>query len=154
MSHSTPGDPPEALQPNQRAFLAAFQETGIISRACAASGVGRTSHYRWLEEDEAYATAFERAQEIAGDTLEEEAVRRARDGVQKLKFYGTQLVTVPDPDHPEDPEKRIPYVEHEYSDTLLIFLLKGAKPEKYRERSDVRSEVNGKVTVEAVTVDI
>jgi hypothetical protein len=27
-----------------------------------------------------------------------------------------------------------PYYELEYSDTLLIFLLKGIRPEKYRER--------------------
>lgn len=27
----------------------------------------------------------------------------------------------------------VPYVEHEYSDTLMIFLLKGARPEVYRE---------------------
>jgi len=34
-----------------------------------------------------------------------------------------------------------------YSDTLLIFLLKAAYPEKYRERVDVNAQVN-------VTVDV
>jgi hypothetical protein len=52
-----------------------------------------------------------------------------------------------------DPETNkpvtVPYVEHEYSDTLLIFLLKGARPEKYRERADVRH--SGKIDVSKLT---
>jgi len=31
-----------------------------------------------------------------------------------------------------------PYFEHSYSDTLLAMLLKGARPEKYRERMELR----------------
>lgn len=45
----------------------------------------------------------------------------------------------------------VPYIEHEYSDTLLIFLLKGARPEVYRERADVRH--SGKIDVSALSDD-
>jgi hypothetical protein len=52
------------------------------------------------------------------DQLEQEARRRAHDGVRKPVYQGG---------------KRVGYIQ-EYSDTLLIFLLKGLRPEKYRER--------------------
>ena len=28
---------------------------GIVSTACQKAGIGRTTHYRWLKEDEQYA---------------------------------------------------------------------------------------------------
>jgi hypothetical protein len=33
------------------------------------------------------------------------------------------------------------------SDTMLIFVLKGARPEKYRDRHDVTSKLTGDVTI-------
>ncbi len=56
---------------------------------------------------------------MGADLLEDEAVRRAKDGVEEPVYQGGKLVG---------------HVQ-KYSDTLLIFLLKGAKPEKFRERS-------------------
>jgi hypothetical protein len=59
------------------------------------------------------------AKEMAADRLEEEAWRRAVDGVEEpVGFYRGEPGA---------------YVRR-YSDTLLIFLLKGLRPEKYRER--------------------
>jgi hypothetical protein len=40
-------------------------------------------------------------------------------------------------------------MSHEYSDTLTIFLLKGIRPEKYRDRADVRH--SGKIDIGAMT---
>jgi hypothetical protein len=48
--------------------------------------------------------------------LEDEAVRRAYEGVERPVFQGGKQVGV----------------VREYSDTLLIFLLKALRPEKYR----------------------
>ncbi len=47
------------MNPHQRAFLAAFRETGNVCLACKAAGVGRSSHYRWLEKDPEYRAASE-----------------------------------------------------------------------------------------------
>jgi hypothetical protein len=80
--------------------------------------VGRRTHYGWLERDETYQAWFSEAQDDVGDTLEREAIRRAHDGVRKPVYQGG---------------KRVGFIQ-EYSDTLLIFLLKGLRPEKYRER--------------------
>jgi hypothetical protein len=110
----------------QRAFLATFAATGNITAAAAIAKVARKSHYRWLD-DEAYAAEFADAQEQACDSLEAEARRRATEGVDEPVFYkGKECGTV-----------------RRYSDTLLIFLLKGAIPEKYKDRVENRIKREG-----------
>ncbi|MBI2089924.1 MAG: hypothetical protein HYT78_14500 [Deltaproteobacteria bacterium] len=44
---------------------------------------------------------------------------------------------------------------HRYSDTLLIFLLKGARREKYRERQEIthQGSIASKVVIETVDPD-
>lgn len=143
------------------AFLTAYRRTGIVRLACEAACVGRSSHYRWLEEDAAYRDAFELAKEDAAEVLEAEAHRRAVEGQRRYKFNKDGL-PIRHPDLCEcghqrsqhvtagellcaDPECRTcggfvgaPYYEHAYSDTLLIFTLKGLLPDKYRDRVEVR----------------
>lgn len=99
------------------AFLAAFAEVGTVKSAAKAAGISRTTHYNWLRDDPAYAVALEQAAADAGDRLEAEAVRRAVEGWDEPVFHRGEVVG---------------YV-HKYSDTLLIFALKGAKPEKYKD---------------------
>ena len=104
--------------PKKRAFIAAYAETGTVTRAAEIAGIQRTTHYEWIKNDPLYAKACDAAYEQAGERLEQEARRRAVEGVKKPVFYqGKECGVV-----------------NEYSDTLLIFLLKGAKPEKYKER--------------------
>jgi len=122
--------------PHQAAFLASFSEMGNISRACKAANVGRQTHYNWME-DAAYREAFSEAQDQAIDVLETEARRRAIEGVRKLKFHEGQALI--------DPMTGEYYQELDYSDTLLIFLMKGARPNVYRDNTKV--ETDGKVEV-------
>lgn len=110
----------------QRAFLAAYAETGNITAAAKLSKVARKTHYRWLD-DQAYSADFADAHEQACDALEAEARRRAHDGVDEPVFYkGSVCGAV-----------------RRYSDTLLIFLLKGAMPEKYKDRVENRIKREG-----------
>ncbi|WP_254240927.1 terminase [Achromobacter insolitus] len=68
--------------------------------------------------DEEFAKAWDQAIRIATLGLEDEARRRAQEGVDEPVFYlGSQCGTV-----------------RKYSDTLLIFLLK-AHDHKYREKT-------------------
>ncbi len=113
------------------AFLAAFAECGTITRAALAAKVDRTSHTRWLEADPEYAKAFADASDQAADKLEDEARRRAHDGLLRMKFHQGEPII--------DPRTQKPYYEFDYSDTLLIFLLKGARPTKFRENKDITS---------------
>ncbi len=104
-------------------FLASYRKCGNITKAAKATRVDRSTVYARRESDPEFEKAMLAAQEEAVDLLEEEARRRAADGSVKPVFYqGKQVATV-----------------REYSDTLLIVLLKANRPEKYRERADITS---------------
>lgn len=98
--------------------MSALAETGNVTLAASAAGVNRATPYRWRQDDPDFARAWEDAMEAAADKLEQEAWRRAVEGVEEPVYRGGKLVgTV-----------------RKYSDTLLIFLLKGARPHKYQDR--------------------
>lgn len=96
-------------------FLAAFAASGNISEACKVAGISRPAVYNARERDAAFAEAWDEAREEAADLLEAEAMRRVRGGVDEPVSYQ---------------EKQCAMVRR-YSDTLLIFLLKSLRPEKY-----------------------
>jgi hypothetical protein len=112
-------------QARQARFLAAYARTGTILHAALESGIERRLHYRWLDEDPAYAATFAEAEVAAVEMLEREARRRAVDGVEEpIYWQGQKIDTL-----------------RKYSDALLIFLLKAARPDKYRERVDLAHTV-------------
>jgi hypothetical protein len=109
------------LEPRQQAFLTHFLRVGTIRGASLASGVARSTHHWWIERDTTYAVAFGQARDALVETLEAEAVRRARDGwVEPVFHQGAQVGSV-----------------RKYSDTLIIFLLKANRPDKYRDNVTV-----------------
>jgi hypothetical protein len=114
---------PHITHQKKRAFLNVFAALGGINKTCAALDVDHSQHYYWLKTDQAYAQAFEEAKRLAAHTLEEEALRRARDGVTRTVYHHGVPVGE----------------ERHYSDVLLIFLLKGMLPEKYRESRQERA---------------
>lgn len=109
------------LTPERKAAFCAALATsgGNVARACEAVDIARMTAYTWRDEDEEFAAAWDQAKQIGLDALEDEATRRAFEGWDEPIVY-QGVVT--------DTMKR-------YSDTLLVFLLKGGKPDKYRERS-------------------
>jgi hypothetical protein len=54
---------------------------GPAKHFCLAANISRRTHYRWLKTDHAYKGAFERAKVEAARGLEDEARRRAFEGV-------------------------------------------------------------------------
>jgi hypothetical protein len=127
---------PAITHPKKVAFLSAFRKTGNVGHAAEVAEICRKTHFNWRHDDPDYAAAFKLAQEDAADSLEKEARRRAEEGVRKLVTYKGELVRVPaDPTKPFDATSNplVPLVEHEYSDTLAIFLLKALRPAKFRE---------------------
>lgn len=119
----------------KRAFLRAFCISGTVTHAALSAKIERTMHYHWLKTDAAYADAFAHAEGMAADSLEAEAVSRARDGWQEPVYQQGRLIgTV-----------------LKKSDTLLIFLLKGARPEKFRERHEVTGPNGGALQIQVVT---
>lgn len=102
----------------QTRFLRALATRGNVADACRRAKISRQHAYRTREEDEAFATAWDESLTDGIELLEGEAFRRAKEGTLRPVFHqGKKVGTV-----------------REYSDTLLIFLLKANKPAKYRER--------------------
>lgn len=126
-------------------FLAVLATNANIRRACRDAGVSRANVYQRREKDGAFAAAMQDALDDAIDDLELEARRRAQDGVRRMKFHQGQPIMVPlfgadgspvlypAPLVAAGEPVMVPYLEHEYSDVLTIFLLKAHRPDKYRE---------------------
>ncbi len=119
----------------KEAFLEAYPKTANVQEACHAAGISRKQHYTWLQDDPLYAARYKDAQAAVVDSLEKEAIRRARDGYDEPVYYkGAQVGEV-----------------RKFSDLLLIFLLKGLKPEVYRERVQIDTpDVVANVIIEAM----
>jgi hypothetical protein len=137
------------LHPKKRAFLAAYAACGNLSLAASAARVHRLTHYKWLKEDEYYAEEFTEAREVASDALEAEARRRAVEGVEEPVIYQGELMGVwVDKDGNTVAKNTpgatlIPLTVTKRSDLLLIFLLKGARPDIYRERREISGPSGG-----------
>ena len=98
-------------------FLSAIMQGSSVTQATNLAGVHLTLPYKRRVSDEAFRKAWYDAAEIGTELMEQEAARRAYHGTLKPVFYkGVECGYV-----------------REYSDTLMMFLLKGRRPEKYRD---------------------
>jgi hypothetical protein len=113
--------------PKKAAFLAAYSRCGCVSQAADASGASRDSHYKWMRSDPDYPEAFQKAQRQANDFLFRVARKRATKGWLEPVFH----------------EGVVCGHKRKFSDVLLIFLMKGEQPEKYRDTHSV--ELSGQV---------
>ncbi len=103
-------------------FLAALAKGRTVKDSCIHAGAGRAAVYKWRKGDPEFAAAWDKAEDEGTDVLEAEAIRRAVEGVDEPVgwYQGVAGGTI-----------------RRYSDVLLIFLLKGRRPNKYRERQQV-----------------
>jgi len=108
----------------QEQFLKALAETGSVATSAALAGTSRTRVYELRKADQEFAGAWEDAEEIAADRLEEEARRRAVKGVEEPLVSAGKLVR---------DENGQPITVTRYSDNLLLALLKAHRPPR-RER--------------------
>jgi len=109
----------------QKHFLKALSESGSVRTAAAVAGTSRTRVYELRKADPAFAAAWDEAEEIATDRLEEEARRRALEGVPEPLVSAGKLVRGDDGQ---------PITIRRYSDRLLTELLRARRPIP-RERS-------------------
>lgn len=116
----------------QAAFCAALAETGFVGKACRAVDISRRTAYQWREDDPDFAQQWDKCLKIGCTALEDEAQRRAFDGVDKPVFHGGQEVGS----------------VKAYSDALTMFLLRAHFPEKYRERAEA---IKSARSVEVIT---
>lgn len=109
-------------------FVAALAKSPNVTAACQRAKVSRSWAYAQRDLDPEFAEAWDEALEMALDKAVGEAYRRGVEGViTRIKYT---------PDGSKVIERT-----REYSDTLLMFLLKAHRPGTYRET--VRSELTG-----------
>lgn len=106
---------PEAVK---LAFLELFPEVGSVKDTCDKLGLNRRTLHHWRTNDLEFEKEYQIAAKQTLTLLEDEAYRRAVTGIQKPIFQGGH---------------KVGFVT-EYSDTLLLALLKARDPQKYRER--------------------
>ncbi len=115
--------PPRARATWEKAFLAGLAKLGTVSAACKAAKIDRSTAYRHRDASPEFKQDWEHAREAFADLLEKEAIRRATKGTRRAKYFKDQLLC-----H-----------EREYSDALLLALLKANNPKKFRDQLDVTS---------------
>jgi hypothetical protein len=117
----------------QRAFLEALAITGKVNDSAYVVGYKNPSFlYKLRNEDEDFREAWDLALQDAGHSILDHAVTMARDGVVKeIRYRGAVI------GH-----------ETQYSERLIMFLLKGLMPEKFaNNRTEGGLNVNFGVAV-------
>lgn len=123
----------------EEAFLDGLRACHSVSRSAWAAGIHESTAYNWRNDSLAsrdeetgelkddFAKRWDVAYEAGVDTLEQEAVRRARDGVEKPVYQGGIMVgTIT-----------------EYSDTLMGLVLRGKRPGRYNTERHEHTGLDG-----------
>jgi len=110
-------------------FFNAIMEGYTVKKAAEMAGYGHSAVYHRKRKDEAFNERWLDTVAITVERLENEADRRALQGVDEPVFFrGEQCGVI-----------------RRYSDTLLIFRLKALAPERYRERREVTGKDGGAI---------
>lgn len=105
-------------------FLDEYRRSGVLGQSAKNARVSLVTVQRRRKRDPEFMQACEEALDIAIDAMESAALQRAVNGTTRKKgvyFKGKQIGDESYQD---------------YSDTLLIFMLKALRPDKYREQVD------------------
>jgi hypothetical protein len=112
------GRPPAGTEDWAPAFLGALLQGDHVRDSALVAGVHVSVPYERRKHNAEFAAAWKEAQDIGTEALEAEATRRAFHGTLKPVFHKGE---------------ECGYIR-EYSDRLIEFLLRGRKPEVYREK--------------------
>ena len=105
------------------AFLDVLTLSPNVANAAKAAGVVRQTPYVVRKLQPEFGVCWNQALDESIERLEAEAHRRAFEGYDEPVFYkGDEVGAV-----------------RKYSDVLAIFLLKAHRPERYRDRYDVKA---------------
>jgi hypothetical protein len=130
----------------QERFLEALADTDSVASAVAIAGTSRTRIYELRKADPAFASAWQDAEEIAANRLEDEARRRAVEGVSEPLVSAGKLVR---------DDNGQPIMVTRYSDTLLLALLKARRLRSVRfQLPALRSETDAARAIASITAAV
>ena len=74
---------------NKKEFLKIHEEClGIVTASCKKANVSRTTFYKWLKEDEAFAQKIQEIDEVQGDFVENQLLKAIKEGdVSAIIYY-------------------------------------------------------------------
>jgi len=141
--------PENVKKQRQVSFLEAYVVSGAVLGAARLTGEADTTHYEWMKDPD-YAAAFVDAEKRAIAHLEAELFNRVYQGTDEPVIYQGELCYQKDKAGRKTDK---PLTIKRKSDTLLIFALKGKKPEVYRDT--LNSNVNVTANVQTnVRIDM
>lgn len=108
----------------QRIFCLALAKYGTVTHACIEAGVLMATVELWRRQNQDFKDAWDRAMVMSVDILEHAARLRGLEGVQRYQVSAGRVV--------EHDGKPVMITEH--SDRLMELLLKGRRPDVFRER--------------------
>ena len=115
----------------KEAFLDMLGQLPNITAVCRLMGITTSTVHRERHKDAAFDLGIKAAVEEGYDVLEEEARRRAAEGVLEPVYYKGEVVG----------EIR------KYSDQLLTFLLRGYRPKRFNPGAKLSCGDGQKVTM-------
>ena len=116
-------------------FLRVLDEQRSVTLAAEAAGVHLSTVYEARRTDAAFGEAWAGVETKLTESLEREAVRRAYDGWDEPVFQKGEQVGV----------------VRKYSDPLLMFLLRGRRPDVYRDRTELTGPGGGPIQLVALS---
>ena len=118
-------------------FFDHLRASANVSDSAEKAGIARSAVYQARADYPDFADRWDEAVEIATDSLEMEARRRALEGVQEPVYFKGEVVG---------------HVQR-YSDSLIQFLLRAHRPRKYRENVELTGPGGGPIQVRTL-VDV
>jgi hypothetical protein len=71
----------DRTEQHKKAMLDALEKSlGVVTAACKSVGVGRTTHYLWMDTDPEYKAAVEELSDVAIDFAESQLHKQIKDG--------------------------------------------------------------------------
>lgn len=123
----------------RNAFLRALAITGKVAESARSAGYADSTYLQKLRQtDEEFADQWNLAVDAAADILEDEALRRAKEGVMEPHWHKGEVVGY----------------TRKYSDQLIMFLLKSLRPDKFRETLNVNTTLKGKLGVAVIPMTV
>ena len=71
----------DKTEQHKRAMLDALEKSlGVVTAACKIVGIGRTTHYLWMDSDPEYKAAVDALSDVALDFAESQLHKQIKDG--------------------------------------------------------------------------
>lgn len=147
-------------------FLRALAATGVVSSACKAAGVSSSAVRARRADDADFEEAYKQALEDSVDLLDHAARSRALHGVEEPVIYQGQLTPIWERDERGDvlidivtgapiqarnPDGSLKFLTvTKYSDTLLMFVLKGNRRRLYGDKTELMGDNGQPIQIDTV----